>query len=240
MIWTIYKITDHRGKVYIGMTSRTLAQRWKEHKNDTKSGRTDSRLHKAMRKYGFGHFKMEEITQCYSALEASVCERAQIARYGTYAVCGGFGYNLTIGAVGAEGMRLSEESRRKISLSKIGKKRSPETIAKMRATILAMKHAPSSEARAKALAQRKGMRLPQEWKDKIAAAQKEVFFCPRGHSLSGDNLMLKKQRRNRRPTKVCRKCRREIVRRSDFKRRHRNQLSLLSAYADAGGNLGRA
>lgn len=60
----IYKIyNDINNKVYIGQTSKTVEDRFKEHIKQAKNG-TPYHLYNAMRKYGIEHFFVEEIEQC--------------------------------------------------------------------------------------------------------------------------------------------------------------------------------
>lgn len=55
----IYKITnDFNDKIYIGQTARDIETRFAEHCAET---RGHSRLHNAIQKYGWQHFKVEEI-----------------------------------------------------------------------------------------------------------------------------------------------------------------------------------
>lgn len=54
----IYKITnDINQKIYIGMTERTIKERFKEHCQEYKRERAEKRpLYSAMKKYGIEHF----------------------------------------------------------------------------------------------------------------------------------------------------------------------------------------
>ena len=64
-IGKIYKIcNDINNKLYIGKTSRTLEQRFYEHKRDADNDKYNSKLHRAMNKYGIEHFKIELIEEC--------------------------------------------------------------------------------------------------------------------------------------------------------------------------------
>ena len=66
----IYKVTNTaNGKIYIGQTSRTIRQRWKEHVRDALK-RDESFLHifhRAIKKYGADSFLVEQIEECDSA-----------------------------------------------------------------------------------------------------------------------------------------------------------------------------
>ena len=59
----IYKITNKiNGKIYIGETTSSLEQRWKDHCRDGKNGsHNKSVLHDAMHKYGIDNFSIEQI-----------------------------------------------------------------------------------------------------------------------------------------------------------------------------------
>lgn len=54
MIGYIYKITNKiNGKVYIGKTTKTVQERWKEHLRESRTERSENRpLYRAIRKYG--------------------------------------------------------------------------------------------------------------------------------------------------------------------------------------------
>lgn len=87
----IYKISnDVNNKVYIGLTTRSLEQRWKEHTiyniND------DSLIHRAMRKYGVEHFFIELIEECENNMLQEK-EKYWIKYYNSYQC----GYNMTLG-----------------------------------------------------------------------------------------------------------------------------------------------
>ena len=93
----IYKITNSiNGKIYIGKTSRTIEERFREHCQDSKRRQAEHRpLYSAMRKYGVQNFSVEEIEQC----EDSAAEEREIywiSQYGSF----GNGYNATIGGDG--------------------------------------------------------------------------------------------------------------------------------------------
>lgn len=91
----IYKITnDVNQKVYIGMTERTIEERFKEHCYDYKRRSFEKRpLYAAMKKYGTEHFHVELIEETNNPEER---EQYWIRFYNSY----GNGYNATIGGDG--------------------------------------------------------------------------------------------------------------------------------------------
>lgn len=107
-MFSVYMVTSVvSGKRYIGITSRTVAQRWKAHCRDAKNG-AGFHLHAAIRKYGEDQFLIQVLSAAQSLEEACQLERAAIAKYETF---GDGGYNLTIGGEGATGHVKSIETR---------------------------------------------------------------------------------------------------------------------------------
>lgn len=93
----IYKITnDINNKVYIGKTTTTIEDRWKQHQSDMNKRRCEKRpLYSAMRKYGYRHFNIEEIEEC-SIKDLNDREIYWIDYYDSYHN----GYNATRGGDG--------------------------------------------------------------------------------------------------------------------------------------------
>lgn len=122
--WIIYMYTFPNGKKYIGKTSTSLKDRqgganWSGYRNCTV-------LMRAVKKYGIKNIKQEilfegEITDEYSSrleqiyilLFKSNCRRFKSPQYG---------YNTTDGGEGTIGHHHTEESKRKMSESKKGKR----------------------------------------------------------------------------------------------------------------------
>ena len=96
----IYKIVnDINGKIYIGKTSNTVEERFKEHIQDSKKKRCEKRpLYDAMNKYGIENFRIEQIEEVKNDEVASEREQFWINQLRTYI---GFidcnGYNATLG-----------------------------------------------------------------------------------------------------------------------------------------------
>ena len=93
----IYKITNKiNGKLYIGQTSNTIANRWKEHcKNLNKENCKDRPLYRAMKKYGIENFLIEQVEECSENLVLER-ERYWIEYFGSFK----YGYNATLGGDG--------------------------------------------------------------------------------------------------------------------------------------------
>lgn len=90
----IYKITNKiNGKVYIGLTTTSMEQRWKGHVNDSK--KSNRHLYSSMRKYGIENFIMEKIDETEDFKHLGELERYYIKKYNS--TDENFGYNNTYG-----------------------------------------------------------------------------------------------------------------------------------------------
>lgn len=97
----IYKIVnDINNKIYIGKTTKTIIERWKEHLNDSKKIRCANRaLYRAMNKYGAEHFHIElvaTIKYTEGGKELDEAEQMYIEEFDSYKN----GYNSTLGGDG--------------------------------------------------------------------------------------------------------------------------------------------
>ena len=88
------------GKQYVGQTTRTLEQRWKEH---CRKSSQCTYLHYAIKKYGKENFKVEQIDIALDKEELDYKEQQHIKCYNTLAPNG---YNLNTG--GAEGRKVAD------------------------------------------------------------------------------------------------------------------------------------
>lgn len=108
----IYKITNVlTNEVYIGQTTRTLAIRKAEHLARARQGKRKHKLYEALREYGEGAFKFEEIVSVLDSNFISELESTIITEYNSFE----FGYN-SCGYTPT----LTKETRTKISHSITG------------------------------------------------------------------------------------------------------------------------
>jgi group I intron endonuclease len=128
----IYLITNLvNGKKYIGQHHLPVPdRRWKTHMASSKRGDRKTALHGAMHKYGLDNFICERLY---------VCEQSKLGYYEeffadllhTYVWDPSPGYNMCrCGSKSRLGMMASEETRRLLSISHMGKTRSKESLEK--------------------------------------------------------------------------------------------------------------
>lgn len=103
----VYKVTNKiNGKVYIGITTKTLEHRKKIHIRDSK--RMDTYFYRAIRKYGEENFEWEVIDTAETKEELSELEKYYIKLYDSFDNKDK-GYNTTSG--GYESWEITEEER---------------------------------------------------------------------------------------------------------------------------------
>ncbi len=107
-------------KQYIGITTQTINIRWSEHLSRSKYSHSKSAIHSAIRKYGKENFKIEHIVSCVSIEYLKLTEIALIEQYNTFRN----GYNLT---AGGDFKEIHQDTKNKISNTKLGHKVSKET-----------------------------------------------------------------------------------------------------------------
>lgn len=149
-------------KIYVGITSRKLETRWKEHLKISAQG-NGYRLGAAIRKHGRESFVLSVLKICTCRDEALLAEISFIADLKPE-------YNSTKGGDGTSGVIFSQVTREIMRQKRLknpnrywlGKKRSPETKEKISATKLAAPYKPPTE---KAMeARRKNFKRCQESK----------------------------------------------------------------------------
>lgn len=129
----IYKITNtENGKLYVGKTASDMNDRYNTHIYEAKTSRTNSVLHKAIRKYGTDSFTIELIEECANNI-ISEREIYWIRMLNSQIP---FGYNMTSGGEGVPGYKHTDETKVRLSQLNSGRKRSPEVVEIIRRTHL--------------------------------------------------------------------------------------------------------
>lgn len=95
----IYKITNKKdGKIYIGLTTRTLEDRWKQHKWAV--GKCNRRLYLAMEQDGIDNFTIEQIDEATSLQDLGLLEMVYIKKFKSQDP--NIGYNISAGGETSE------------------------------------------------------------------------------------------------------------------------------------------
>jgi len=116
MGYTVYRLTSPSDKVYIGITSRSVKQRW----NNGIGYKKCPAMNNAIRKYGWENIKKEILLENTTEEEAKSLETLLIKLHRSNE--SGYGYNLTEGGDGTKGYYPSEETRKKRSEALKGRK----------------------------------------------------------------------------------------------------------------------
>jgi group I intron endonuclease len=113
-------------KIYIGQTYN-VQDRLRHHKSLSKADKPEQYVHKAMKKYGYENCKFEILGICETRVDADIAERQLISFHRSTDPT--IGYNIAVGGLGASmnGRTHSEDSKRKMSESHLGKHHSPAT-----------------------------------------------------------------------------------------------------------------
>ena len=140
----IYVVTNVRnGDQYVGLTTKTVAHRWSEHKTSANIGKR-TYLYSAIRKYGPDAFVVKEFVSVLDGAMLGDIERQVIQE-----LCPK--YNQTNGGEVTVNRRLTAKAKEKIRQGNLGKKRTPEQRAAL-SLIGKRLWATDAEYRAKALA----------------------------------------------------------------------------------------
>ena len=135
------------GKKYIGVTSKALVGRMRNHRNSAHS-KSFFAFHCAIRKYGFEAFSWEILKENIDFAEAVLLEKEYILSFRAFI---GFsdctGYNMTLGGDGVLGLKWTPEQIQKLSDSHkgkpgfwSGKKRDPQVVARVSAKLRGRKY----------------------------------------------------------------------------------------------------
>jgi len=125
----LYKITNtQNNKCYIGYTSKSLNERWDQHKTGALRIRDNRKFYNAIRKYGLEAWNTEVLLEVTTITEAKNKEIELISLYDSYNT----GYNATKGGDGNNGIIMTEESNQKRSNALKGVPKSKETVEKFK------------------------------------------------------------------------------------------------------------
>jgi group I intron endonuclease len=129
----LYQLTSPSGKSYIGISSKSANERWRQHRynaaKEIKHKRaTECRaLYSAMRKYGPDTFTIDVLLESDDWDELSRMERQMIAKLKTRSP---MGYNLTDGGDGTLGATPSDVARQRMSKAQKRIMEDPEMMGK--------------------------------------------------------------------------------------------------------------
>lgn len=116
MNYTVYKHTNlFNGKIYIGITSKKINQRWK----NGAGYKTQPYFYNAILKYTWDSFSHEIIYTNLSEEEAKQTEIALISKYKSNNKL--YGYNITAGGDGMNGYKFTDEHSKNMSIAMKGK-----------------------------------------------------------------------------------------------------------------------
>lgn len=123
-----YLITNTvNSKAYVGITTRSIARRWYEHKFVPNS--CGQLLAKAINKYGAEAFEIKPIASAKTLKNLKEVEKDLIVQFQTKVP---FGYNLTDGGDGVFGFKHTEEQKKRNGDLKRGTIHSEKTKQKMK------------------------------------------------------------------------------------------------------------
>ena len=154
--FTVYMHIAPNGKRYIGITRKTVNQRW----NNGNGYNHNTHFHNAIKKYGAENFQHKVIATGISKIQACEIEKRLIEKYDTTNQERGYNHS-TGGEISALGVKRTPEYVKMLRLRHLGKSPSAETRKKISAKL---KGRPSC---------RKGAKMADESKKKMS----KPVFC---------------------------------------------------------------
>lgn len=124
-MYTLYKHTCPKGRVYIGITSQKVKARW----GNGTSYKGNTYFTRAIKKYGWENFKHEIIATNLTESEAKNMEIELIKQYRSNERK--YGFNISSGGESKKGTKISEEQKEIIRRANIGRVFSEETKKKL-------------------------------------------------------------------------------------------------------------
>ena len=178
----IYKcVNTLNGKRYIGKTIFNLEHRKYKHIQSSRLG-SNNHFHRALSSNGLGVFK-------WSVIHGNILCKDKLNELEIYYIDKlKPEYNMTKGGEGTSGYKITEDHRRKLSLSHKGNKHTKETREKMSKTWKEKYKDPkTSEARSKQLKGKNlGKKLSSEAKEKISNSLKGNIPWNKGKKMTND------------------------------------------------------
>lgn len=165
----IYRIDGPNGKFYVG-SAKSINRRWIGHRRDLRRGtHANPKLQCAWNRHGETSFRFSVI-ECVDDV-TQLIDREQY--WITTLNAADVGYNVLPVAGSHLGRKASEETKRKMSQAKLGKKHGPMSDEQKAALSAALKGRKlPEETRMKMSASRTGRKFSEESKAKISAASK--------------------------------------------------------------------
>jgi group I intron endonuclease len=119
----VYLLTNTRnGKVYVGQTTLSLEERWRQHVKLARSNSLRRQyIHNALRKYGLKVFTKAILATADNQEELDRLEQSHIEQYGSADQTKGYNQS-TVGGNGRAGVRISEATREKLKAAWARKK----------------------------------------------------------------------------------------------------------------------
>jgi group I intron endonuclease len=198
----VYLVTNRsNGSRYVGVTSRSLEDRWSEHRHRSKQN-AKFKLGRAIQKYGPSAFSVEVLCELDTYDDLLAAESIFIANLGTFSASG---YNMTPGGetaptlvkeIALRGGATRSRTRRGVNHPMYGKRQSPETIEKRRVSLKKTASRPEWRAeraettrrswedpaiRNRRVSASRGVKkgpMSQETKDKLSLAKKGTVVSP--------------------------------------------------------------
>lgn len=123
-MYQAYLITNKlTNQQYVGIAKRDYLKRFRDHWNEAKSGKSNSKLHLDMIKYGLDNFRVElllsDIPEEPDSIHQEI-ERLYIKEYDTFYLDKSDGYNMTRGGNGTVGYKFTESDLAKMSKAQKG------------------------------------------------------------------------------------------------------------------------
>lgn len=163
----VYAITNTvNGKVYVGSASRSFKKRKEEHERSLIRGLHHSiLLQRAWDKYGASKFEFVVLVRC-DPTECIQHEQQMIDRY--QSANPKHGYNISPTAGSNRGFKMSEATKRQMSIDRKGRKATPETKRKLSESLTG--RSVSQETRDKIRRSNIGKVISAETREKLRAA----------------------------------------------------------------------